>query len=97
MRPSRGMGDIKASKMPTAKTKARRDNTDFTQYAKGGKNMATKNWIQDAIKKPGSLRKSLKVKAGEKIPASKLASAAKKPGKLGQRARLAKTLKKLGK
>ncbi len=37
MRASRGMGDIKASKMPKAKTKARRDNTDFTQYARGGK------------------------------------------------------------
>ena len=34
---SRGMGDINASKMPGAKTKARRDDTDFTQYAEGGK------------------------------------------------------------
>jgi len=93
MRTSRGMGDIAPSKMPKGKVKPRRDNTDFTQYAKGGK----VNWIQDAIKKPGSLRKSLKVKAGEKIPAGKLASAAKKSGKIGQRARLAQTLKKLGK
>lgn len=54
-------------------------------------------WIQSAIKKPGALRKALGVKSGEKIPAKKLAAAAKKPGKLGQRARLAKTLKKLGK
>jgi hypothetical protein len=37
MRPSRGMGDINPSKMPTGKKKARRDNTDFTQYAEGGK------------------------------------------------------------
>jgi len=50
-------------------------------------------WIQKAIKKPGALRKSLGVKKGEKIPEKKLASAAKKPGKMGQRARLAKTLK----
>lgn len=50
-------------------------------------------WIQKAIKSPGSLRKSLGVKAGEKIPAKKLAAAAKKPGKMGQRARLAKTLR----
>jgi len=57
--------------------------------------MATKKWIQDAIKKPGALRAELGVKAGEKIPAKKLASAAKKPGKIGQRARLAKTLKGL--
>ena len=52
-------------------------------------------WIQKAISKPGALRKSLGVKSGEKIPAKKLAAAAKKPGKLGQRARLAKTLSKL--
>jgi hypothetical protein len=37
MRASRGMGDIAASKMPKGVTKARRDNTDFTQFAKGGK------------------------------------------------------------
>lgn len=57
--------------------------------------MATKNWIAGAIKKPGALRAQLGVKKGEPIPAKKLASAAKKPGKLGQRARLAKTLKGL--
>lgn len=57
--------------------------------------MATKskNWIQKAIKKPGALRASMGVKKGEKIPAGKLAAAAKKPGKMGQRARLAQTLK----
>jgi hypothetical protein len=55
--------------------------------------MATKNWIANAIKKPGALRKELGVKSGEKIPAKKLAAAAKKPGKMGQRARLAETLK----
>jgi hypothetical protein len=59
--------------------------------------MATKNWIAGAIKKPGALRKELGVKAGEKIPAKKLAAAAKKPGKIGQRARLAETLKGLKK
>jgi len=37
MRASRGMGDIAPSKMPKGKKKARRDDTDFTQYAKGGK------------------------------------------------------------
>jgi len=36
MRASRGMGDINPSKMPTGKRKARRDDTDFTQYAEGG-------------------------------------------------------------
>lgn len=59
--------------------------------------MATKNWIAGAIKKPGALRSSLGVKEGQKIPAKKLAKAAKAPGKMGQRARLAQTLKKLGK
>ena len=54
-------------------------------------------WIKDAIKKPGALRKSLGVKKGQKIPAGKLAAAAKKPGKMGQRARLAQTLKGLKK
>ena len=44
-----------------------------------------------------SLRKSLGVKKGEKIPASKLNKAAKAKGKLGQRARFAKTLAKLRK
>jgi hypothetical protein len=33
---SRGMGAISPSKMPGGKRKARRDNTDFTQYAEGG-------------------------------------------------------------
>lgn len=34
---SRGMGAISPSKMPSGKRKARRDDTDFTQYAEGGK------------------------------------------------------------
>jgi len=59
---------------------------------KGG---SAKNWIASAIKKPGALKKELGVKAGEKIPAKKLAAAAKKSGKVGQRARLAQTLKKM--
>ena len=52
-------------------------------------------WISKAIKKPGALRESLGVKKGEKIPVKKLAAAAKAPGKMGQRARLAQTLKKM--
>ncbi len=59
--------------------------------------MATKQkWIQEAIKKPGALRKQLGIKEGKTIPAKALEKAAKAPGKLGQRARLAKTLKKMG-
>lgn len=52
-----------------------------------------KKWIQSAIKHPGALREELHVKAGQKIPAKKLAAAAKKPGVEGRRARLAETLK----
>jgi len=52
-------------------------------------------WIQKAVKKPGALHKQLGVPAGEKIPAEKLAAAAEKGGKLGKRARLAMTLRKL--
>lgn len=37
MRPSRGMGAIMPSKMGKGVKKARRDNTDFTQYKEGGK------------------------------------------------------------
>lgn len=64
---------------------------DSAHKAKDGK------WIQKAIKKPGALRKQLGAKPGKPIPASKLAAAAKKPGKIGQRARLAQTLKKMKK
>lgn len=52
-----------------------------------------KNWIAGAIKKPGALHKELGVPQGKKIPAGKLAAAAKKGGKEGKRARLAETLK----
>lgn len=54
-----------------------------------------KNWIKGAIKKPGALHRALGVPQGEKIPAGKVQAAAKKGGKLGQRARLAMTLKKM--
>jgi hypothetical protein len=57
----------------------------------------SEKWIQKAIKKPGALRAELGVKGDKPIPAKKLAAAAKKPGKLGQRARLAETLKGLKK
>jgi hypothetical protein len=50
-------------------------------------------WIQKAIKKPGALHAQMGIPQGQKIPAKKLAAAAAKPGKLGQRARLAQTLK----
>jgi uncharacterized membrane protein YsdA (DUF1294 family) len=56
-----------------------------------------KNWIQKAIKKPGELRRELGAKKGKRIPDKKLAKAAKAGGKLGARARMAKTLSKLRK
>ncbi len=51
------------------------------------------NWIKGAIKNPGALHKQMGIPKDEKIPAGKLAAAAKKGGKLGARARLAQTLK----
>lgn len=53
------------------------------------------NWIAGAIKHPGSLHRQMGIPVGQKIPAKKLAAAAKKGGKLGTRARLAQTLKGL--
>lgn len=57
-----------------------------------------KKFIKEAIRKPGALRKSLHVKKGQKIPASKLKKAehSKNPT-TRKRAVLAKTLRKLHK
>ena len=55
MRPSRGMGDMKSSKMPGAKTIRRKDNPDsVTMYAKGGKTKA-KGKPDKAAKAPGKM------------------------------------------
>jgi len=56
--------------------------------------LESKYWIQDAIKKPGALHKQLGVPMGKKISSKKLTAASKKGGKVGRRARLAKTLSK---
>tara|TARA_R110000868_G_scaffold6705_2_gene37572 strand:- start:70 stop:429 length:360 start_codon:yes stop_codon:yes gene_type:complete len=66
MRASRGMGDIAPSKMPGGKKKARRDDTDFTQYAKGGKVSkgavavtkagTASHMARKLLSKPGSLK-----------------------------------------
>ena len=48
---SRGMGAISPSKMPGAKKKARRDNTDFTQYKDGGKVNAAGNYTKPGMRK----------------------------------------------
>ena len=93
MRPSRGMGDMKASKMPGKKIIKRKDKPqDVEMYAKGGAAKGGK-FIQKAIKKPGALHEQMGVPKGKKIPAKALAKAAKAPGKLGQRARFAQLLK----
>jgi hypothetical protein len=106
MMASRGMGAINPSKVPGGKTmhrkdgdkfndngveKQRRDGDEFTMFAAGGH--VKDKWIQDAVKKPGALHAQMGIPPDEKIPAKKLAAAAKAPGKLGQRARLAQTLK----
>lgn len=51
MRPSRGMGAVLPSKMPGGKKKARKDNTDFTQYAEGGKVNAAGNYTKPGLRK----------------------------------------------
>lgn len=60
--------------------------------------MALNHWISGAIRHPGALHKELGVPKGKKIPAKKLAKAAKsKNPKLRRRAKLAETLKGLHK
>lgn len=59
MMASRGMGDIAPSKMPKGVKKARRDDTDFTQYAAGGKvglyaNINAKRKRGEKMRKPGA-------------------------------------------
>ena len=51
MMASRGMGDIAPSKMPKGKKKARRDDTDFTQYTEGGKVNAAGNYTKPGLRK----------------------------------------------
>jgi hypothetical protein len=64
MMASRGMGDILPSKMPKAVRKKRRDDTDFEQYAGGGKvglyanihakQERIKHGSKEKMRKPGS-------------------------------------------
>ena len=48
---SRGMGAIDPSKMPKGKRKARRDDTDFTEYAEGGSVNAAGNYTKPTLRK----------------------------------------------
>jgi hypothetical protein len=45
------MGAIRPSKMPKGKETARRDNTDFTMYAEGGKVNAAGNYTKPSLRK----------------------------------------------
>lgn len=71
MRSSRGMGSILPSKMPNGVKKARRDNTDFTQYAEGGE-----VWNKP---RPKELGKPKKMSSGKKAMAKASAKAAGRP------------------
>ena len=70
MRPSRGMGAVAPSKMPSGVRKARRDDTDFTEYAKGGE-----VWSEP---RPKGLGKPKKLSTAKKSAAK---AAAKKAGR----------------
>ena len=69
MMASRGMGAINPSKMPGGKKKARRDDTDFTQYKDGGA-------VWD---KPNPVKKSKKLSPEKKAAAKAAAKAAGRP------------------
>jgi hypothetical protein len=71
MMASRGMGDISPSKMPKGKNKARRDDTDFTQYKKGGE-----VWDKP---RPKSLGNPKKMSSAKKSSAKAMAKAAGRP------------------
>lgn len=79
------------------KTPAKTDPQSLYDATVAGHAKSAKNWIAGAVKKPGALHKQMGIPEDEKIPAGKLEAAAKKPGKLGQRARLAETFKKMDK
>jgi len=51
MMASRGMGAVRPSKMPKGVRKARRDDTDFTEYAEGGKVNAAGNYTKPGLRK----------------------------------------------
>jgi len=51
MMPSRGMGAILPSKMGKGTKKARRDDTDFTEYKEGGKVNAAGNYTKPSLRK----------------------------------------------
>jgi len=101
MMASRGMGAISPSKMPGAKKKARRDDTDFTQYKEGGTvkaaggglyaNIAAKRARGEKMRKAGSAGAP---KKSDFVNAAKTASYAE--GGLAQQAATAIAMKAKG-
>ena len=71
MMASRGMGAIAPSKMPKGVKKARRDGTDFTQYAEGGE-----VWDKE---RPKDLGPSKPMAPAKKAKAKAMAKAAGRP------------------
>ena len=71
MMASRGMGAIAPSKMPTGVRRARRDDTSFTEYAKGGE-------VWDKAR-PAGLGKPKKLSPAKKSQAKAMAKAAGRP------------------
>lgn len=69
MMASRGMGAMNPSKMPGAKRRPRRDNTDFTEYAKGG----------EVWDKPNPAKKHKTLSSAKKAKAKAAAKAAGRP------------------
>lgn len=59
----------------------------------GGPVVGTNRWIHEAIRHPGALRRALGTPPGENIPYSDLVWAARQPGLMGQRGRLALELR----
>jgi hypothetical protein len=78
MRPSRGMGAIKKTKIPSAKentmpkgvVKKRRDNTDFTQFKEGGMVEKKKGGMLDSLQKAAPYSKKLGKKEGGNVNAA---------------------------
>lgn len=74
---------------------AKRKST--TKRKSSSKKKSSGKWMQAAVKRPGQLHRDLGVPKGKKIPVSKLRAAAKRKGKVGQRARFALNARKINK
>jgi hypothetical protein len=102
--PAKKTGIARALSNPGASKRSATATARLTANAakKAGRKSSAKKsaggkWIAGAIEHPGALHKDLGVAQGKKIPAAKLAAAAKRPGTVGRRARLAQTLSKMNK